>query len=43
MNEQQEPSIKVRFIPIEELPKDHFVRQVAEELPALLNELGENT
>jgi len=43
MNEQQEIPIKVRFIPIEELPEDDFVKQVAEELPALLNELGENT
>lgn len=42
MNEQQEPPIKVRFVPMEDLPEDHFVRQVAEDLPALLNELGEN-
>ena len=42
MNEQQEQPIKMQFVPIEELPEDHFIRQVAEELPMLFNELGEN-
>ena len=43
MNEQQKQPIKMEFIPIEELPEDHFVRQIADELPAVLNELGDNT
>ena len=42
-NIQQEPPIKVRFVSMENLLEDNFVRQVAENLPALLNELGENT
>lgn len=31
-----------KCIPYEELPEDHFVRQVVEDLPMLFNELGEN-